>query len=56
MQFVGEADQGQMDSALRFEISQVETLTQDKGDKEGKNEIDDSGGIMFKAMIQSPMG
>ena len=41
-----------MDPALRVEVSQIEALWQDKGDKE----IDDSDGVMFKAMIQSPMG
>ena len=45
-----------MDPALRFEVSQVEALQQDKGDKERKNKIHDSGRIMFKAVIQSPMG
>ena len=45
-----------MDPALRFEISQVEALKQDKSDKEDQNKIYNGSGIMFKTMIQSPMG
>lgn len=45
-----------MDPGLRFEISQVEALQQDKNDKEGQNKIYDGSGIMLKTMIQSPMG
>jgi len=45
-----------MNPAWGFEIFQVEALEQDKGDKESQDKIDDSGGVMFKAVIQSPVG
>lgn len=45
-----------MVAALRLKVSQVEALQQDKGDKESQDKIDDSGGIMFETVIQSPMG
>ena len=39
VQFVGEADQSEAGSAWRLEVSQVEALKQDKGDKKSQDEI-----------------
>lgn len=56
VQFVGESDQSEAGSAWRLEVSEIEALKQDKGDKECQDEIEDSGRLMFKTMIQRPMG
>lgn len=39
VQFVGDSDQSEAGSAWRLEVSEVEALKQDEGDKEGQDEI-----------------
>lgn len=56
VQFTGKTDQSEAGSAWRLEVSKVEALKQDEGDKEGQDEIEDGSGLMFKTMIQRPMG
>ena len=55
MQLAGEANQGKMGSTLRFEVSQVIALQQDKGNEKGKNKIYNRRRFMFKAVVHRPM-
>ena len=44
-----------MGSTLRFEVSQVIALQQDKGNEKGKNKIYNRRRFMFKAVVHRPM-
>ena len=51
MEFPSQSNQREPLPALGFEVAVIEALQEDKGDKEGQNEVDDRGGFMVKAVI-----
>ena len=55
MQFRGQADQGQMDSSVRFEVPVIETLKEHESNEEGEDEVEDGCGLMFEAVIEGPI-
>src|SRR4030067_734286 len=55
MEFISQADQGQMNAPLRLEVPVVETLQEHKGNEEGKDEIKDRRGVMLETVIERPI-
>ena len=45
-----------MGTALGFEVSQVKALQKHEGDKQSQDEIEDGSGVVFKAVIERPVG
>jgi len=41
-----------MDAPLRFEIPVIETLEEHESNKESEDEVEDSCGLMFEAVIE----
>ena len=52
MQFRGQADQGQMQSPLGLEVPVIETLKEHESNEESEDEVKDSCGLMFEAVIE----
>ena len=53
MDFPSQSDQGEKLAGLGFEVAPIEALQQDKGDKEGQDEVDDGGGFIIMGDVVS---
>ena len=55
-EFLADSDEGQVHPAVRFQVAKVKALEENKGNKQGEDEVGNGGRLMFETVIERPIG
>ena len=55
-EFLADCDERQVHPAVRFQVAKVKALEENKGNKQGKDEVGNGGRVMFETVIERIIG